>query len=100
MSRRLLDSVDFIVQLALKSYFLFSDHLGPATVRDNTHLSQIAADGTGSHVSAGHWALAGISVQVPETVCDGAQRPVCESSDTPRIYHPRGSQNSSLACRI
>jgi hypothetical protein len=73
MSGRLLDSVAFLLFSSPEELFLFSDLLGPATVRDNTHLCQRAADGTSSHVSAGHWAPAGISVQVTETECGGAQ---------------------------
>jgi hypothetical protein len=88
MSRRLLDSVAFYCSARPEELFFFSATISvPATVGDNTHLSQTAADGTGSHVSADHWALAGISVQVTETECDGAQQPVCESSDTPCTYH-------------
>jgi hypothetical protein len=87
MSRRLLDSVAFYSSARPEELFFFSVTISvPATVGDNTHLSQTAADGTGSHVSA-NWALAGISVQVTETECDGAQRPVWESSDTSCTYH-------------
>lgn len=87
MSRRLLDSVAFYCSARPEELFFFSvTILVPATDGDNTHLSQTAADGTGSHVSAGHWALAGI-VFKSQTECDGAQRPVCDSSDTPCTYH-------------
>ena len=75
MSRRLLDSVAFYSSARPEELFFFSvTILVPATDGDNTHLSQTAADGTGSHVSAGHWALAGI-------VFKSQRRSVMELSD-------------------
>jgi hypothetical protein len=94
MSGRLLDSVAFfIVQLAPKrAIFFFSDHVGPATVGDNTHLRQTGCQtvlALVSQLAIGHVLALVFKSERERDGSEGAQRPVYESSDTPCTYHQR-----------
>jgi hypothetical protein len=99
MSRRLLDSIAFYCSARPKSYF-FSATISVLRLSETTPTSAKelqTALALMSQLAIGHLLA---SVFKSQDGVDGAQRPVCESSDTPVHIIDVAVNNSSLACRI